>query len=117
MPWVGAVPSELRLSGREGTMEVRMLGPVEVRSARGPVPIGSAKQRALLAFLALQPRRLVTNDALIDGLWGDDPPDGTVKALRFHVSRLRTILRQADGDDALLTRPHGYLLAGAGGGG
>jgi DNA-binding SARP family transcriptional activator len=92
-------------------MEIRLLGPVEVRSARGPVPIGSAKQRALLAFLALQPRRLVTNDALIDGLWGDDPPDGTVKALRFHVSRLRMILRQADGADALLTRPHGYLLA------
>lgn len=98
-------------SGREGKVEIRLLGPVEVRSARGPVPIGSAKQRALLAFLALQARRLVTNDALIDGLWGDDPPDGTVKALRFHVSRLRMILRQADGDDALLTRPHGYLLA------
>ncbi|HET6954915.1 MAG TPA: BTAD domain-containing putative transcriptional regulator [Acidimicrobiales bacterium] len=92
-------------------MEIRLLGPVEVLSARGPVPIGSAKQRALLAFLALQPRRLVTNDALIDGLWGDDPPDGTVKALRFHVSRLRVILRQADAADELRTRPHGYLLA------
>ncbi len=92
-------------------MEIRLLGPVEVLSARGSVPIGSAKQRALLAFLALQPRRLVTNDALIDALWGDDPPDGTVKALRFHVSRLRVILRQADAADRLRTRPHGYLLA------
>jgi DNA-binding SARP family transcriptional activator len=92
-------------------MEVRMLGPVEVVSAHGPVPIGSAKQRALLAFLALQPRRLVTTDALVDGLWGEDPPDGTVKALRFHVSRLRAILRQADAADVLQTRPHGYLLA------
>jgi DNA-binding SARP family transcriptional activator len=92
-------------------MEIRMLGPVEVLSAHGPVPIGSAKQRALLAFLALQPRRLVTTDALVDGLWGDDPPDGTVKALRFHISRLRAILRQADAADVLQTRPHGYLLA------
>jgi DNA-binding SARP family transcriptional activator len=92
-------------------MEIRLLGPVELLSARDPVPIGSAKQRALLAFLALQPHRLVTNDALIDGLWGPDPPDGTVKALRFHVSRLRGILRQADAADTLRTRPGGYLLA------
>jgi DNA-binding SARP family transcriptional activator len=92
-------------------MEIRLLGPVELVSARGPVPIGSEKQRALLAFLALQPQRLVTNDALVDGLWGDDPPDGAVKALRFHVSRLRGILRQADATDTLRTRPGGYMLA------
>jgi DNA-binding SARP family transcriptional activator len=92
-------------------MDIRLLGPVELVSGRGRVPIGSEKQRALLAFLALQPHRLVTNDALIDGLWGDDPPDGTVKALRFHVSRLRGILRQADAADTLRTRPGGYLLA------
>jgi DNA-binding SARP family transcriptional activator len=107
----GRVISERQVDGREGTMEIRLLGPVELFSARGPVPIGSAKQRALLAFLALQPRRLVTNDALVDGLWGDDPPDGTVKALRFHISRLRGILRQADAADTLRTRPGGYLLA------
>src|SRR4029453_18081276 len=79
--------------GRESTMEIQLLGPVELRSERGPVPIGSAKQRALLAFLALNPQRLLTYDALIDGLWGDDPPDATVEALRFHVSRLRRMLR------------------------
>ncbi|MGH9260708.1 MAG: AfsR/SARP family transcriptional regulator, partial [Acidimicrobiales bacterium] len=91
-------------------MEIRLLGPVELYSARGPVPIGSAKQRALLAFLALHPQRLVTYDVLIDGLWGDEPPDATVQALRFHVSRLRGILRQADDADRLRTRPGGYQL-------
>jgi DNA-binding SARP family transcriptional activator len=107
----GRVVLKRAVNGREGTMEIRLLGPVELLSARGPVPIGSAKQRALLAFLALHPHRLVTNDTLIDGLWGDNPPDGTVKALRFHVSRLRRVLRQADAPDALQTRPGGYLLA------
>jgi DNA-binding SARP family transcriptional activator len=92
-------------------MEIRLLGPVQVVAERGPVRIGSEKQRALLALLALQPSRLVTSDAIVDGLWGEDPPDGTVKALRFHVSRLRAILRQADAVDLLETRPHGYLLA------
>jgi DNA-binding SARP family transcriptional activator len=91
-------------------MEIRLLGPVELYSARGPVPIGSAKQRALLAFLALHPQRLLTYDVLIDGLWGHEPPDATVQALRFHVSRLRGILRQADDADRLRTRPGGYQL-------
>ena len=91
-------------------MEIRLLGPVELVSERGPVPIGSAKQRALLAFLALHPQRLLTYEVLIDGLWGDDPPEGTIKALRFHVSRLRGILRQVDDADRLRTRPGGYQL-------
>jgi DNA-binding SARP family transcriptional activator len=89
-------------------MDIRLLGPVELYAPRGPVPIGSAKQRALLAFLALQPQRLLTNDALIDGLWGQEHPDATVQALRFHVSRLRGILRQVDDADRLRTRPGGY---------
>jgi len=93
-----------------GDMEVRLLGPVELFSATGPVLIGSAKQRALLAFLALHPQRLLTYDVLIDGLWGDDQPDETVQALRFHVSRLRGILRQADDADRLRSRPGGYQL-------
>jgi DNA-binding SARP family transcriptional activator len=92
-------------------MEIRLLGPVELICARGAVPIRSEKQRALLAFLALHPHRFVTNDTLVDALWGDDPPDGTIKALRFHVSRLRGVLRQADAADALQTRPGGYVLA------
>jgi DNA-binding SARP family transcriptional activator len=89
-------------------MDIRLLGPVELYASRGPVPIGSAKQRALLAFLALQPQRLLTYDALIDGLWGQEHPDATVQAVRFHVSRLRGILRQVDDADRLRTRPGGY---------
>jgi DNA-binding SARP family transcriptional activator len=98
------------VNGRVSTMEIRLLGPVELLSARGPVPIGSAKQRALLAFLALHPQRLLTYDVLIDGLWDHDPPGETLNALRFHVSRLRGILRQADEADRLRTRPGGYQL-------
>ena len=51
-----------------------------------------------------------TYDVLIDGLWGEEPPDATVEALRFHVSRLRGILRQVDEADRLRTRPRGYQL-------
>jgi DNA-binding SARP family transcriptional activator len=93
-------------------MEIHLLGPVEVLSDRGDrAQIGSPKQRALLAYLALQPHRLVTVDALVESLWGDAVPDGSTKALRFHVSRLRRALRPVGGGDLLQTRPGGYLLA------
>jgi DNA-binding SARP family transcriptional activator len=91
-------------------VEIRLLGPVELYSGRGVVPIGSPKQRALLAFLALHPKRVVTYEVLIDGLWGPAQPDASVEALRFHVSRLRGILRQVDDTDRLRTRPGGYQL-------
>jgi hypothetical protein len=36
-----------------------------------PVPVRGAKQRALLALLALRPGQPVSADRLIDVLWGD----------------------------------------------
>jgi predicted ATPase/DNA-binding SARP family transcriptional activator len=89
-------------------MEIRLLGPVEVVADAGPVHIGSPKQRAVLAMLALDAEQVVATDTLIEGLWGEHPPGDSLRALRFHVSRLR----QALGPEraALTTRPGGYRL-------
>ena len=55
-------------------MEYRVLGPLEVRKDDGPLPLGGAKQRALLALLLLNANRVVSRERLIDELWGDEPP-------------------------------------------
>lgn len=89
-------------------MEVRLLGPVEASTEAGPVTISSTLQRGLLAMLALGTGRAISTDALIDGLWGDKPPEGGVKSLRFHVSRLRRSLM--DDHDRIVARGHGYAL-------
>ena len=52
-------------------MDVRLLGPLEVRLEDGPVGLGPRKQRAVLAMLALEPGRTVSADRLAEGLWGD----------------------------------------------
>ncbi len=88
-------------------MDYRVLGPVEVRGSEGPVPLGGAKQRALLALLLLNANRVVSRDRLIDDLWGDDPPDTAVTSVQVYVSRLRKLLPES----TLLTRAPGYLLA------
>ena len=61
-------------------MEYRVLGPLEVRGDDGPLPLGGAKQRALLALLLLNANRVVSRERLIDELWGDDPPETAVKS-------------------------------------
>ena len=56
-------------------MEYRVLGPLEVVGDDGPLALGGAKQRALLALFVLNANRVVSRERLVDGLWGDDPPD------------------------------------------
>ena len=52
-------------------MEVRLFGELEAVQAGVSVPVRGAKQRALLALLALQRGKPVSSDRLIDHLWGD----------------------------------------------
>jgi DNA-binding SARP family transcriptional activator len=88
-------------------MEFRVLGPLEVVDDGGrPIPLGGARQRALLAALLLHANETVARDRLMDELWGDQPPASGAKALQVAVSQLRKSL----GDGILQTRPGGYVL-------
>ena len=59
-------------------MEYRVLGPLEALGCEGPLPLGGAKQRALLALLLLNANHVVSRERLIDELWGEDPPETVV---------------------------------------
>ena len=87
-------------------MEFRILGPLEVVADGQEVPLGGAKQRALLALLLLHPNRVVSRDRLIDELWSTDPPETARTALQVHVSHLR----KAIGRDRIVTQAPGYLV-------
>ncbi|WP_181777384.1 BTAD domain-containing putative transcriptional regulator [Amycolatopsis pittospori] len=90
-------------------MRVTLLGPVGAEAGDGtPVDIGGARLRMLLARLALDPGRPVPATALIDGLWGAEPPADAANALQSLVSRLRKVLR-AEGV-SLDSGPGGYRL-------
>jgi DNA-binding SARP family transcriptional activator/pimeloyl-ACP methyl ester carboxylesterase len=87
-------------------VRVSLLGPFEVESGDQRVVVGAAKERSLLATLALDAGRVVTVDALIHALWGDDPPPAARKTLQTYVWNLR----QAFGPDRIVTDPLGYAL-------
>jgi len=91
-------------------MEFGVLGPLEVREGGQVIPLGGAKQRALLAVLLLHPNEVVSRVRLIDGLWGEEPPATAAHTVETYVSRLRRVLHDAGSHDALITRPPGYML-------
>src|SRR5436309_3264933 len=89
-------------------MDLHLLGPVEATHGEHPIPLGAAKQRAVLAMLALQANETVSVDRLVDGLWGEDPPATAPKMVQLYVSQLRRVL---GGDGAeILTHGRGYEL-------
>src|SRR5436309_15906306 len=58
------------------------------------VAVGGPRSRTLLALLALEAGRFVPADRLIDGMYGEHPPEGAANALQSQVSRLRTALKE-----------------------
>ena len=81
-----------------------MLGSTEVRTDDGVLAdVPGARLRALLIALALDPGHVVPKAALVDWIWGENPPPGAANALQRLASRLRKVLPeglvegQADG--------------------
>ena len=89
-------------------MQLHLLGPVEAGVNGRAVPLGGAKQRSVLAMLALEANRTVSADRLIEGLWGEHPPASAGKMVQNYVWRLRTALGE-DGVE-IATRGRGYEL-------
>ncbi len=97
-------------------VQVRLLGSFEVVGSDGSqVDLGSPKQRAVLALLAIDAGKVVSLERIVDQLWGDEPParaEGTVHA---YISNLRRALepdRPARAPSTVLvSRSPGYLLA------
>ena len=88
-------------------MELRVLGPVELVGAAGPVPLGGEKQRRLLAAFAIRAGVALPAEVLVDAVWGPAPPPSAGKLLQVYVSQLRKLLGPPI---ALRTCPGGYLL-------
>ncbi|WP_214111264.1 BTAD domain-containing putative transcriptional regulator [Acrocarpospora catenulata] len=83
-----------------------VLGPLDVRRAGRPVPIGGVRLRALATLLALRAGHTVSMDVLVGAVWPDGPPTGAANALQALVSRLRAVL----GRDLVVAGPAGYRL-------
>jgi predicted ATPase/DNA-binding SARP family transcriptional activator len=85
--------------------QVRLLGCVEVTDGAERLVL-APRDAAVLAQLVLARPGVVSVDALIDALWGDDPPASAGNAVQGYVSRLRRAL----GPDSVRRSAGGYVL-------
>jgi DNA-binding SARP family transcriptional activator/tetratricopeptide (TPR) repeat protein len=92
-----------------GTTEFRVLGSVEALVDGRPIQLGTAKQRCVLALLALDACRLVHVERLVDLVWGGRPTPGARSTLHSYVSRLRARLARCP-DVTLTTSGPCYQL-------
>ena len=110
----GQAASAALASGQNGMLRLGVLGPVQAWRGAAAIPLGPPMQRAVLGLLALHPESGVRRAALIDALWGDDPPATAAAMIHSYVSRLRRALGGSGGDGLLAAVSGGYRLnAGA----
>lgn len=85
---------------------VRVLGPVDILTTQGRIPVASRFGRKLLATLALSANHLLTPDQIAQVLWEDAPPPTRDNTLHTYVYRLRHLL----GPDRITAENHSYRL-------
>jgi DNA-binding SARP family transcriptional activator len=87
-------------------MDFRILGTLQVYADSRELCVAGGKLRSLLAILLVQANRAVSEDALIEGLWGDAPSPRAADNLHVLVSRLRGVL----GKDRVVRDGNGYFV-------
>ncbi len=93
-------------SGRVALVEFMILGPTRLRLDDGRyVPLGAAKQRALLTLLLFHVRQPVPVDLIVERLWNDQRSDEHREKLYPLASRIRTVLRREGVPARLSTTP------------
>ncbi|MBS2550240.1 winged helix-turn-helix domain-containing protein [Catenulispora sp. NL8] len=101
MRWDWSVVVQYGLLGPVRALRVGVAGePAE------ELKVGSPQQQAVLALLASRAGRVATADELIEGLWGDEPPEGALGTVRTYAFRLRKVF----GAEAIASIAGGYAL-------
>ena len=85
--------------GSDAGLMVALLGPVEVGPAGGVMaPVAQPRLRVLLGLLGVVGGRVVTAEALVDGLWEEEWSRGRERNLHALVYQLRRRLATLDPD-------------------
>lgn len=87
-------------------LAVSVLGPFEVRVDGQVAEVPGLRTRAVIARLALDARRVVSIDALLDEVWGSETPANPLNAVQARVSQIRSVI----GPARLLAARPGYVL-------
>jgi DNA-binding SARP family transcriptional activator len=89
-----------------------VLGPLQMSVDGTLVPLGTPKQRAVLAMLVINRNRPVGVESLISAAWEQWPPPGARASIHSYVSNLRKLMGGVGADPRMLaSAPPGYRLS------
>jgi DNA-binding SARP family transcriptional activator/WD40 repeat protein len=91
-------------------VRVLVLGPLAVEHNGRPLHVAGTHRRRLLAYLVSRVGQAVSLDAIVDALWGDEPPPTAARTIQSHVARLRGSFAAVD-RELIETTGGGYRLA------
>jgi SARP family transcriptional regulator, regulator of embCAB operon len=94
-------------------LEFGVLGPLQMTADGAALPLGTPKQRAVLALLVMSRNRAVASDSLVTAAWEQFPPTEPKASLHSYVSNLRRLITSTglDGKTVLASAPPGYRLS------
>ncbi|MFD9452149.1 BTAD domain-containing putative transcriptional regulator [Streptomyces sp. NPDC059985] len=91
------------------TVRISLLGPLQAWRDGRSLNLGHLRQQAVLAALALCAGRPLSQQELLDDVWGMEPPVANV--VPVYIYRLRKSLRTGDGPEAVIgPARRGYQL-------
>lgn len=93
-------------------MYFRLLGSMEIGEKNAKASPSAAKQRQVLALLALNVNRVTYVETIAEELWGTEPPASMTATIQTYIYQLRRLLMTRGGrpTDPIETRAQGYLL-------
>lgn len=93
-------------------LDFGVLGPLQCTADGAPLPLGTPKQRAVLAMLVMSRNRPVSGESLVNAAWEDFPPPEPKASLHSYISNLRRLVAGAglDPKTVLASAPPGYRL-------
>ncbi|MER7585336.1 BTAD domain-containing putative transcriptional regulator [Kitasatospora sp. NPDC097691] len=77
---------------QERDLRFGVLGSMRAHRGSTPLAVGTPQQQAMLAVLLLSPNGSATITCLIEGLWGESPPDAAVTTVRTYAWRWRRLM-------------------------
>jgi len=85
----------------------KVLGPLDVEGADGPVSLRGKRRRLLLLRFLVSPNLVVPTAQLAADVWGDRDTEAAVSTIASHISILRGLL----GPERIRRRADGYTFA------
>ncbi|WP_276551638.1 AfsR/SARP family transcriptional regulator [Streptomyces sudanensis] len=96
----------------EGLLELRLLGPLEIRHRGLPYEVSAPRLRTVLGTLLLRANEVVPVEHLADSVWEEAMPANPSNQIAACISALRRTFRQMGVTrDVLVTQRPGYRLA------